>query len=185
MKISDRRVKKTEKAIKTAFAELLAEKEIHNITVRELTDRADIHRATFYAHYQDIYDLYEQLENDIIEEISSIIVKTPTHTYDEIYRTIINYITENPALCKILTGNTENRTFRSRISAILETSYMNIWLYEENLTEITEEMRYLTAYHISGCLAIINRWADNRFADSKERIIELIQKVNDNIDTIT
>ena len=45
----DRRTLKTESAIKEAFISLLKEKRFETITVKELTDRADIHRATFYS----------------------------------------------------------------------------------------------------------------------------------------
>ena len=68
----DRRVRKTKKALQNAFAELLLTKEIQNISIRELTDYADIHRATFYMHYKDIYDLYEQLEDTIIYDLSKM-----------------------------------------------------------------------------------------------------------------
>ena len=47
----NRRTQRTKRAIYTAFAELLSEKELHKITVQELVDRADIGRATFYTHY--------------------------------------------------------------------------------------------------------------------------------------
>ncbi|MBQ1436814.1 MAG: TetR/AcrR family transcriptional regulator, partial [Ruminococcus sp.] len=61
-KKTDRRTLKTRKAIYEGLAELLAEKSLKNITVQELTDKIDIHRVTFYKHFRDIYDVYEQLE---------------------------------------------------------------------------------------------------------------------------
>jgi len=54
----DRRVRKTKKALREGLAELLTQKSIQKITVRELTDKVDIHRSTFYANYEDIYDLF-------------------------------------------------------------------------------------------------------------------------------
>lgn len=79
MNNNDRRIKKTKKALCEALAQLLINKDLSDITIKELTDTADIHRATFYAHYQDIYDLYEQIEESVINEIDSIIVSDPTH----------------------------------------------------------------------------------------------------------
>ena len=56
----DKRTLKTRKAIINALAELLSEKELRKITVQEIADGADVNRVTFYKHYLDIYDLYEQ-----------------------------------------------------------------------------------------------------------------------------
>lgn len=44
----DRRVARTKKAIKNAFAELMSEKEISEITVKDIAETADVNRKTFY-----------------------------------------------------------------------------------------------------------------------------------------
>jgi AcrR family transcriptional regulator len=56
----DPRVKRTRSLIQQAFSELLAEKGFGAITVQDITERAGIHRATFYAHYPDKFALLEE-----------------------------------------------------------------------------------------------------------------------------
>lgn len=65
----DLRIKKTEKSIRRAFYQLIQEKPIEKITVRELSEIAEINKTTFYAHYDTIYDLIEKLEQETIESI--------------------------------------------------------------------------------------------------------------------
>lgn len=65
----DRRTIRTKKMIRSALAELIDEKGFNNISVTDLTQRADINRGTFYLHYVDKYDLLERIENEIIQEI--------------------------------------------------------------------------------------------------------------------
>ena len=65
----DLRVKKTKKAIRRAFFELIRQKPVEKITVRELSELAEINKTTFYAHYDTIYDLVDQLEQEMIETI--------------------------------------------------------------------------------------------------------------------
>lgn len=48
----DRRQKKTRVAIFKAFGELLSERQFHQITVAEIIEKADVGRATFYAHFE-------------------------------------------------------------------------------------------------------------------------------------
>lgn len=65
----DLRVIKTEKSIKNAFIELRKKKPVEKITVKELSEIAVINKATFYLHYSDIYELADEVENTVIQEI--------------------------------------------------------------------------------------------------------------------
>lgn len=65
----DLRQQRTERSIVNAFLALRSEKSLEKITVRELSERAEIHKATFYLHYHDIYELSEQLECEVIDDI--------------------------------------------------------------------------------------------------------------------
>lgn len=72
----DLREKKTERAITNAFLSLRSKKPLERITIKELTELAEISKATFYLHYKDIYDLSEQMQSNVIEKILADI-KTP------------------------------------------------------------------------------------------------------------
>ena len=57
----DRRIQKTRKAMMTALEELVREKQSAQITVKELTERANITRKTFYLHYSTMKELFDSL----------------------------------------------------------------------------------------------------------------------------
>lgn len=173
MNNNDRRIKKTKKALREALAQLLINLDLSNITIKELTDTADIHRATFYSHYQDIYDLYEQIEESVINEIDSIIVSDPTHSYNEHFIAIVNYAYENASICKMLMNGSRNH-FQKRISQLLE----------DNKSVVSQEMRYFTTYHIQGCLSLIYLWVKNNFIYPKEDILYLLCQLNNHIEKI-
>lgn len=65
----DLRIQKTKNSIFSAFIELRAAKPLEKITIRELTQKANISKQTFYLHFKDIYDLSEYLENDAITSL--------------------------------------------------------------------------------------------------------------------
>ena len=62
----DYRIEKTKHSIFNAFIRLRSHKPLERITVKELCETAKINKSTFYAHYVDIYDLSEHIENDIV-----------------------------------------------------------------------------------------------------------------------
>ena len=73
MKKEDGRIRITRQMIRTALLNLLREKPLQHITVRELCEKASINRGTFYAHYDDIYDLMEQIEQSMFDEFKAIL----------------------------------------------------------------------------------------------------------------
>src|SRR5687768_12547054 len=80
----DPRIKRTRLLLQRAINELLREKEFHHITVQDITARAEVNRATFYAHFEDKYAL---LNYSVREEFLEALAKrsdhwdvyTPTH----------------------------------------------------------------------------------------------------------
>ena len=64
----DLRVKRTQRVIQETFIELVVEVGFGAITVQMLAERAMINRATFYRHYEDIYDLVDKVYNNLIDE---------------------------------------------------------------------------------------------------------------------
>ena len=65
----DLRQQRTKRSIVNAFLAMRSERPLEKITVRELAERAEIHKATFYLHYHDIYELSESLEQEVIDDI--------------------------------------------------------------------------------------------------------------------
>ena len=61
----DIRIEKTKTAIHNTFLELRSKKPLEKITIKELCEKAQINKSTFYSHYKDIYDLSDQLETDV------------------------------------------------------------------------------------------------------------------------
>lgn len=69
----DRRVIKTKRAIRNAFAKLMTEKDINDITVRELAATADINRKTFYNYYSGVYQVAEDIERDVLQSYETLL----------------------------------------------------------------------------------------------------------------
>ena len=78
----DIRIEKTERAIRTAFLALRAQKPLEKITVKELCAAAYINKSTFYAHYEDLFALSDTLEREAVDAILQDIGKAGTYSLD-------------------------------------------------------------------------------------------------------
>ena len=181
MNTSDRRIRKTKKALREALAKLLTEKELHAITVQELAEEAAIHRGTFYAHYQDVYDLFRQIENSVIEELTELMGSDEEYTCEGLYTALVNYIADNAKLCKAFFEK-GNYSFQKRIALWLESAYLKSWEDENPGLQRNERMNYLAAYHIQGLISLIGRWVETDFAMPKSEVIRLLHDVDYHID---
>jgi len=181
---NDRRVKRTRKAIKEALSKLLLEKDLHKITIQELADTADIHRGTFYIHYNDIYDLYEQIEKETITQIASIFRNDAFTTYENIFENIVNFIYYNQSFFRMFLTRGSNHEFYEHMYSFIEKEYMEIWKSENKSEYISEEYNCIIKYHLHGCMAILSAWAENNFLYPKEKIINIILKVDTNVDLL-
>jgi len=56
----DRRTQRTRRRLSGALVELVEEKRFDDITVQNVIERAEVGRATFYSHFRDKEDLFEQ-----------------------------------------------------------------------------------------------------------------------------
>ena len=102
--MENRNVRKSKKAIQKAFAELLSEKnDINKITVKEIVERADISKSTFYSHYEDIYSVSEEFEDEITTLLNSLLedyLKSHTLDYPTYIKKLIELLKRNEDLYK-------------------------------------------------------------------------------------
>ena len=119
-KKTDRRTKRTRKAIIGAFAALLMEKPLNRITVQEITDMADINRATFYKHYLDVYDLYDKVEQEILVEWSLLILQLEELETKDFFRRMIDYIDDNRDIFTMIFSPNSPSEIRVKVYKALE-----------------------------------------------------------------
>ena len=101
---TDLRVQKTRAAIRETFKKMVMEMDASQITVKELTERARIHRKTFYLHYTTIEALYE----DILKELSEAYYReidrlSPDAPFTEVNRVFFTFMAaQEPYMEKII-----------------------------------------------------------------------------------
>lgn len=179
MAAEDRRVRKTKKAMSAALAELLLEKPLSNISVREISDMADINRGTFYLHYRDVYDMAEKLQNEIFEKFNDIVNNhEPGKNGDEIFPLLVelfNLLSENYELAKVLIGKNGDAAFVDKLKKVIrEKCFANAQkTFGINDSEI---FNYFYHYIVSGCIGIFSEWMNSGMKESSHEMAKLTKK---------
>ncbi len=182
-KKSDRRSLKTQKAIKKALVSQLRTKAITEITIKDLTTEADIHRATFYLHYEDIFDAYKDLKNDLMLEFTNIMDNKEIVTYSDFYDAMLDVVYEHKDICNIILRNSQLNDFTKQIAEYLIDSCYVTWKQEESLNVISFEMECFAHYRVYGILAIVEHWLHKDNQLSLSDLKQLVAKLDETIDS--
>ena len=133
----DLRTERTKRSIVNAFIQLRAEKPIEKITVKELSEIAFINKATFYSHYHDIYDLSEQLEDEVIASVLKGIphpdhlITNPGRAVEELTTALLS---NNELLQTLFSGSRAGLFSKKLESSLKEIIYNQYPEYRGNLS---------------------------------------------------
>lgn len=153
---SDPRVTRTRKLIADAFVELTLQKDFKDITVKDITDKATINRATFYAHFADKYEL---MEDSISQSVSANMQEAfrpfqalETETFAEVFRILIEFQKEYErnltAQCR-RSSRAFAHVFEETIQGELEVLFQRL-LHQENREEHADSIAIGAAILSSG-----------------------------------
>jgi len=181
VKSEDRRTRKTKKALREALVFLLHEKSIQNITVKELTDKADVHRSTFYANFKDVYDLYDHMEDTMIQEIYEIVLTDYTFEPDVFYTKLLDYINNNRQLSRLFFGGNIGASLFERLTGLFKNSCVENWCKECNVMSVPVEMDYYVQFCLSGVLGAIGLWVSKDFDSPVEQLVSLLADIESGV----
>ncbi|MDD3350434.1 MAG: TetR-like C-terminal domain-containing protein [Eubacteriales bacterium] len=182
-KKDDRRVRRTKKLLKDALAELLLQKNLNEITIKEIVELADINRGTFYLHYRDIYDMMTQIEAEMLRELEEIadrfpypkLIDSPKPYICEVFQ----YVSENQQFCRMLLGPYGDMAFVEKLKKLVEKRCFSS-LMEAFPKNAQINYQYFATYAVSGCLGLIQVWLENGMEISAQEISDVAERLIQN-----
>ena len=116
-KKEDRRIAMTKRLLKAALIELLKEQDIYHISIRELCERADVNRTTFYKYYGSQFDLLTDMEKDMLDFIAKAIERHETEP-EKIITAACRYLEENLEFARLIINNNVDPAFAHKLFAM-------------------------------------------------------------------
>ncbi len=175
----DPRTRKTKRAIRNAFAKLLSEKELSNITVRDVAELAEINRKTFYRYYSGIYQVVDEIENEIVRSYEQIIgeidFKQDLENPYRIFERLTATINMDLDFYSYLLSMQGNLSLASKISEMLKSKTIETLL--PHVPMDAEVADIMLEYVISGMVAVYQQWFNSGRRESMELISETLSKL--------
>lgn len=136
---TDRRIQRTREALRVALLELTKEKNYDAISIEEITERANVGRATFYLHYKDKEDLllehFSEMANDMVQLISQIPFSDWLPSSEELKK---NYDEDKPLLPLVMVFQHIYR----------HADFYRVLLKSDNSSRIVERIRVISSENI-------------------------------------
>lgn len=175
---TDRRVRRTKALLLQSLIQLMETKDVKDISVKELSDLADINRGTFYLHYSDVYDMLAQLEDELFVEFYEIIDRTlkpdtAVHAPRVTLLEIFSFLERHRLVARAMVGPHGDLAFVTRLKDLVK----------ERLDSILIASRadcngcYLEAFAVSGCIGVIETWLVQPNPPSPEDMADICGRI--------
>ncbi|QQZ11512.1 TetR/AcrR family transcriptional regulator [Heyndrickxia vini] len=185
---TDLRIIRTKESIREALVELIEEKGFEAITVKDITTRARINRGTFYAHYENKFDLITKLEDEFMHNIAQITkqnIKNDSDTVEVdlpiiLETAVFEYLNERSDFLNAILGPKGNLTFQTRLRDFM----LKIMFGEQSPLIKEEELlvskHYLAAYVASAHIGVIQKWLETGRRESPQEIAQFLANITVN-----
>lgn len=176
----DRRIRKTKDVLKKSLIALMGEKSINSITVKELCEKADINRGTFYLHYKDVFHMLEEIEKELYEEFQDMILSheiSPDKIETKpILEDIFTFIAQNSDFCMVVLCERGDMVFVKKIVSIIYEKGYSDWsnIFKKNDKDLFDKYYSFILY---GAIGLIDYWLKNGIKESPEYMAMLTENI--------
>lgn len=179
-KRDDQRTRMTKGMLKKALVELLGERPLKDVTVKELCRRAGVNRSTFYLHYYDIYDLMQELEEtiagDLDKAIGDVLFLKDQNAFSSFYTAIFTLFARHAELCTIMLGEHGDKAFVGRLFAMGREKCVAEWMRLYPGAQ-QQQVDFYYTFVSSGCMGILQRWFDSGCRERPEDVAQQVERL--------
>jgi AcrR family transcriptional regulator len=157
----DRKTRYTRKVLGDSLMELMKDRPFAKITVRELCEKADVNRTTFYAHYRDQYDLLRQIEEETLSHFEEVLnrydLKRSKREVLEMVEELLGFIAGNGSSIQVLLSENGDLGFQKKLFRrfMLKDQVMR-YFPQKSIRDETKD--YWSVYVINGSVGLIQHW---------------------------
>lgn len=170
----NQRIKLTKMLLKNSLTEMLQTQSIYHISIRELCEKADINRSTFYKYYGSQFDLLEEMESDLLEAMEYFLSQQTDLKNTTVLEHILKYLEENIDFVRLLINSNVDPTFANKLFSLTPIQNMLKDVFE-NKSE-PDEYEYVTNFIIYGAYQTVCMWVNKENREAPEWMAKFLVK---------
>jgi AcrR family transcriptional regulator len=181
-KQEDLRVRRTQKLLWEALLALMDEHDFETITVKDICDRAMVHRTTFYKHYQDKYDLLmrgmRQMHTSLKEEAHIPSDGAPSDVATWHFQLIFKHVARYEHFYRLMLCGDGLGMFYSMMQRYLvERNQERLQQLQEAGLTFAQPLPFLAHFSAGALIGIVTWWLENDMAYSSEQMAHYMKAV--------
>ena len=174
--VQNRKTRYTQMVLKDSLIELMKEKPLPQITIKELCEKADINRSTFYTHYEDQYQLLKSIEDETLSWVEEIIAgfsgKTEKADFIMNIEKVFEYLIGNKNHIQVLMSEQGDIDFQRNL--LIEIyKQCGRWLTNDLNTDVAKSDLYFV-FLVNGSVGLIQHWLKTGMKESALEMSELV-----------
>ena len=173
----DRRVKRTKSAIKHSLLNLLSQKSIDKVTIKELSDMANCDRKTIYNYYDSVYEILDDIELELVAKVEESIEQIDAYKHIEDKQPIEMF----EELAKIIIANSDLMTYMVRLGKKSRLNDKIITLIKGKIVNLLKanllgELDYeeLATFITAGYISVFEEWLLN---NKSEDLVQITKRL--------
>jgi len=171
----DRRVVRTRRLLKQALVDLTSERDYEKITIRDITDRADIGYATFFRHYYGKDDLMLEILTNIITELESLSDKHGEKYFEQEGYLIFEHVSKNrPLYRSILDSHTFTKKLREHLKKMVQTHLSS---HAQQISQPAIPIEIAAQHMVSSLLGLIDWWINQKQPYSIDQMATIYERL--------
>lgn len=168
----NRRTRLTKRLLRESLLELLHEKPVDHITVKELCECAELNRSTFYAYYTDVSALYEEMGNELADALLEHI-QTMNDQGEPNTELMLTYIRDNCEMFRLLVYCDHYTDLNQAVIKRIFQGFFKIPL-KGDMPYSPVERDYVLQFIFMGGTGVIHRWVQNDCDLPSQQVAKLV-----------
>ena len=174
----DRRVRRTRHSLREALLALILEKGYDAITIRDITERADIAYATFFRHYDGKDDLLAEQIGLLMDEFESRAKQQSGPYFLQEGQILFEYLQDHFELFqRLVDARTSRRVFRKLKQKMIEIIQQNASTLYATATDPQIPFEILVNHTASATLELVIWWLENRMPYDPLKMAQIFEQL--------